>query len=98
MEYTVPQLMEIGERIYTIERMFNNREGFSRKDDRLPERYFKEATPIGLPRIKDRKIDKEKFEKMLDEYYTLYGWDKKGIPTEETIQKLGIIKEQSPIL
>jgi len=98
MEYTVPQLMEIGERIYTLERMFNNREGFSRKDDRLPERYFKEATPIGLPRIRDRKIDKEKFEKMLDEYYTLYGWDENGIPTEKTIQKLGLIKEQSPIL
>jgi len=98
MEYTVAQLMEIGERIYTLERMFNNREGFSRKDDRLPERYFKEATPIGLPRIRDRKIDKEKFEKMLDEYYTLYGWDENGIPTKETIQKLGLIKEQSPIL
>ena len=98
IQYTTSQLMEIGERIYTIERMFNNREGFSRKDDALPERYFKEATPIGLPRVRDRKINKEKFEKMLDEYYTLHGWDDKGVPTIETIQKLGIEKEPSHII
>jgi len=98
IQYTTSQLMEIGERIYTIERMFNNREGFSRKDDALPERYFKEATPIGLPRVRDRKINKEKFEKMLDEYYTLHGWNDNGVPTIETIQKLGIEKEPSHII
>jgi len=98
IQYTTSQLMEIGERIYTIERMFNNREGFSRKDDALPERYFKEATPIGLPRVRDRKINKEKFEKMLDEYYTLHGWDDNGVPTIETTQKLGIEKEPSHII
>ena len=98
IQYTTSQLMEIGERIYTIERMFNNREGFSREDDALPERYFKEATPIGLPRVRDRKINKEKFEKMLDEYYTLHGWDDNGVPTIETIQKLGIEKEPSHII
>jgi len=98
MQYTTSQLMEIGERIYTIERMFNNREGFSRRDDTLPERYFKEATPIGLPRVKGRKIDREKFEKMLDDYYILHGWDNNGTPTKETIQKLGIEKEPSHII
>jgi len=98
MQYTTSQLMEIGERIYTIERIFNNREGFSRKDDTLPERYFKEATPIGLPRVKGRKINREKFEKMLDDYYTLHGWDNNGTPTKETIQKLGIEKEPSHII
>ncbi|MFX1304125.1 MAG: aldehyde ferredoxin oxidoreductase family protein [Promethearchaeota archaeon] len=95
MEYSSTQLMEIGERIYTIERMFNIREGFSRKDDILPERYFTEATPIGLPRVKGIKIDRKKFEKMLDEYYTLHGWDNDGIPTENTLEKLEIEKEPS---
>ena len=93
MQYSSSQIMDIGERIYTIERMFNNREGFSRKDDILPERYFMEATPIGLPRVKDRKIDREKFEKMLNEYYILHGWDNNGVPTEETLQRLGIERE-----
>ncbi|MFX1321406.1 MAG: aldehyde ferredoxin oxidoreductase family protein [Promethearchaeota archaeon] len=98
MQFSNSQLMDIGERIYTIERMFNNREGFSRKDDILPERYFKEVTPIGLPRVKGIKIDKRKFEEMLDEYYTLHGWDNNGIPTEKNLQKLGIEKEQSHII
>ena len=98
MQYSIPQLMDIGERIYTIERMFNIREGFSRKDDTLPERYFEEATPIGLPRVKGLKIDREKFEKMLDEYYTLHGWDNNGVPTNRILQKLGIEREPSQII
>ncbi len=98
MQYSTSQLMEIGERIYTIERMFNNREGFSRKDDTLPERYFKEVTPVGLPRVKGIKIDKGKFEEMLDEYYALHGWDNNGIPTGKTLQKLRIEKEQTHII
>ena len=98
INYTKSQLMEVGERIYTVERMFNNREGFSRKDDNLPERYFKEATPIGLPIVRHKKIDREKFEKMLDEYYNLHGWDKNGVPTKETLQKLEIEGETSQII
>ncbi|MFX1532982.1 MAG: aldehyde ferredoxin oxidoreductase family protein [Promethearchaeota archaeon] len=98
MEFSKSQLMEIGERIYTIERMFNNREGFSRKDDRLPERYFKEPTPLGLGIAKGKTIDKAKFEKMLDEYYALHGWNNDGVPIEETLQKLGIDKEPSHVI
>ena len=90
--------MQIGERIYTLERMFNLREGFSRKDDTLPERYFKEPTPIGLAIARGKKIDREKFEQMLDEYYALHGWDKNGLPTEETLKKLGLDKEPSHML
>ncbi len=95
MEISKAQLMEIGERIYTIERLFNLREGFSRKDDNLPERYFKEPTPIGLPVARDKKIDREKFNMMLDEYYELHGWDNDGIPTAETLKKLSLDKEPS---
>jgi aldehyde:ferredoxin oxidoreductase len=98
MEVSVPELMEIGERIYTLERMFNIREGFSRKDDVLPERYFEEPTPIGLPRVKGLKIDREKFEDLLDEYYNLHGWNKSGVPTDETLDKLGIEKESTHII
>ncbi|MFX0094310.1 MAG: aldehyde ferredoxin oxidoreductase family protein [Candidatus Hodarchaeota archaeon] len=92
LELSKSQLMEIGQKIYTVERMFNNREGFSRKDDILPKRYFKEPTPLGLGIAKGKTIDKDKFEKMLDEYYELYGWDNKGVPTEETLKKLGLDK------
>ncbi|MFX1464625.1 MAG: aldehyde ferredoxin oxidoreductase family protein [Promethearchaeota archaeon] len=98
MLFSSSQLMDIGERIYTLERMFNIREGFSRKDDILPERYFEEPTPIGLPRVKGLKIDREKFEQMLNDYYNLHGWDKNGVPKEETLQRLGIKKEPTHII
>ncbi len=98
MKFSKEELMTIGERSYTIERMFNVREGFSRKDDTLPERYFKESTPVGLPIAKGKKIDKEKFEGMLDEYYALHGWDKNGDPAPETLRKLSLDKEPSRIL
>ena len=98
MEFTKAQLMEIGERIYTIEKMFNQREGFSKKDDALPERYFKEPTPTGLPIVKGKKIDKDKFEKMLDEYYSLHGWDENGFPKKETLERLGLDKEPSQMI
>ena len=78
--------------------MFNIREGFSRKDDMLPDRYFEEPTPIGLPRVKGLKIDKTKFEKMLDEHYQLHGWDNNGNPTNETLQKLDLKNEPTQII
>ena len=98
MEFSKAQLMQMGERIYTLERMFNLREGFTRKDDNLPERYFKEPTPIGLPIAKGKKIDRERFEKMLDEYYELHNWDKNGVPKKETLEKLGLNKEPTNLL
>lgn len=98
MEFSRDQLMEIAERIYTLERMFNIREGFTRRDDALPERFFKEPTPIGLPIVKGKKIDRERFNMMLDEYYVLHGWDNKGVPKKETLEKLGLHEEPSHII
>jgi aldehyde:ferredoxin oxidoreductase len=98
MELSKTQLMEIGERIYTLERLFNLREGFTRKDDAIPERYFKEPTPIGFPNVKGRTIDKQRFEKMLDEYYALHNWDSNGAPTKEALKQLGLDKEPSHMI
>ena len=98
MEFLKEELMTIGERIYTVERMFNIKEGFSRKDDILPERYFKEPTPLGLPIVRGKKINREKFEKMLDEYYELHGWDENGVPTEKTLKKLSLDEKPSHLL
>ncbi|MCK5631852.1 aldehyde ferredoxin oxidoreductase, partial [Candidatus Bathyarchaeota archaeon] len=98
MKLSKAELMEIGERIYTLERLFNLREGFSRKDDNLPERYFTEATPIGLPVARNKKIDRKKFEEMLNEYYELHGWDNQGVPKTETLRNLNLDKEPSKLL
>jgi len=98
MEFTPEELQQIGERIYTLERLFNIREGASRKDDYPPERYFVEPTPAGLAKNRGKKIDREKYDMMLDENYEMHGWDKNGIPRQETLEKLGLDKEPSHIL
>ena len=77
-------------RCYTIERLFNLREGLTREDDWLPDRYFDEPTPQGLPTAKGKCIDRKKFSAMLDEYYRLHEWDQKGVPTPELLQRLEI--------
>jgi aldehyde:ferredoxin oxidoreductase len=97
MEFTKEELFDIGERVYTLERMFNYREaGYTRKDDRVPERCIKEPLKHGLPAIKGAHIDREKFEKLLDEYYELHGWDKEnGLPLPETLKRLELDREPS---
>ena len=81
-----PQLLEIGERIYSLERMILNREGIRRADDMLPERIFKEAIPSGP--CKGRTLTREQYDTMLDEYYASRGWDSDGVVTPETQQRL----------
>ena len=80
------ELKLIGERIWNLTRAFNVREGFTRKDDTLPPRMLKEALPSG--KGKGHRITKVDFEKMLDEYYSLRGWTKDGIPTLEKLKEL----------
>ena len=83
-----PKLLEIGERIYSLERMILNREGVRRADDMLPERIFKEAIPSGP--CKGRTLTHEQYDIMLDEYYQARGWDSDGVVTPETIERLGL--------
>ncbi len=77
-------ILEIGERIYNLERLFNNREGLTEKDDNLPPRFF---TPLPEGNSRNRVVH---LESMLSEYYKLRGWDEKGRPTKERLDALGI--------
>jgi aldehyde:ferredoxin oxidoreductase len=79
---------DIAERIETLIRMFNNREGLTRKDDTLPYRTLHEPLPDGP--AKGQSIGEENLDKMIDEFYALRGWDRSGTPTPETIKKLGL--------
>ena len=81
-------LKTIGERIYTLERMMLIKDGFSRQEDTLPERYFSEPVPEGPAR--GEVILREEFDKMLDEYYRLHGWDENGVPKRTTLKRLEI--------
>jgi aldehyde:ferredoxin oxidoreductase len=101
-EISSAELLRAGERIVNLERLYNVRLGLSRADDRLPTRFLTEPLeiyaftrdevtgeiraspePLHIGRLHD-------FEAMLDRYYSLRGWDKNGIPTPETVRRLGL--------
>jgi aldehyde:ferredoxin oxidoreductase len=84
----IPELIRTADRILTMMRLFNIREGFSDADDKLPGRFFQPKTDGYLAQAKP---DPAKFERAKRYYYTLMGWDAQtGIPTPETIEDLGI--------
>jgi len=84
----IPELTRTAERILTMMRLFNIREGFTEADDKLPARFFQPKTDGYLAQAKP---DSAKFERAKRYYYSLMGWDKQtGVPTTETIEDLGI--------
>ena len=83
-----PELMTIGERIYTLERLIINREGRFRKDDMIPERLRTEKMPEG--QAKGHVVSDEIYNTMLDEYYEVRGWDLNGRPTKKRLRELSI--------
>ncbi len=80
-----PHLMTIGERISTLERMIWTREGVDRSQDTLPPR-MQEAIPDGPSA--GHFISGDMLNTMLDEYYASRGWDERGKPTPETLDRL----------
>lgn len=87
-DFTLEELGQTADRIETQIRLFNCREGFSRKDDMLPDRFYQETLPEGA--AKGQLLERRDFERMLEEYYSLRGWDKNGYPLKETLLRLGI--------
>ncbi|OGS57022.1 MAG: hypothetical protein A3K60_04085 [Euryarchaeota archaeon RBG_19FT_COMBO_56_21] len=81
-------LRSIGKRVWNLTRAFNAREGFTRKDDNLPERMEKE--PLQSGKTKGKAVPRADFEKMLSEYYKLWNWDDQGRPTKQTLQEAGL--------
>ncbi len=81
--WTPEKLLEVGERIWNMERMFNNRAGFTAADDKLPPRLVKEAAKTGPAKGLVNGLAK-----MLPEYYQLRGWTPDGVPTNETLNRL----------
>lgn len=97
-EISAYELMIEGEKAFTYKKLANVREGFTRKDDRVPELWLR---PMNSPEGKEETTDyyrekvltKDDFKKTLDDYYDERGWDiRTGIPTIEKLEKLGIKK------
>ncbi len=88
-DVTLEELMTIGERIWNLERCFNVREGFSRKDDAIPDRFFEEPVPSGP--AKGSTLNREDFEKEISKYYRERGWEEEtGIPSSKKLKELGL--------
>jgi aldehyde:ferredoxin oxidoreductase len=97
-------LLMIGERIVNLERLFNIREGFDRKDDYLPRRFTTEEMPI-YANERDPETGKtilgkqigsaiiQDLDAMLDRYYQLRNWDEMGKPKPEKLQELDLLRE-----
>ena len=86
LDYTDEEVLQVGERIWNLEKIFNLKSGFSKKDDTLPPRLLKEPVAEGPAKGMVNKLDV-----MLPEYYELRGWDKEGVPTEAKEKELGIV-------
>ena len=84
---TTMEQLRVAERTLTICRLFNVRHGLTADDDKLPSRFF-EPTRYGA--LVDTALDHENMEKAKRYYYSLMGWDSKGIPTPEKLEELGI--------
>ncbi len=82
---TPEDMLKIGERVWNLERLFNNAAGLGRADDSLPPRITSEPLTEGAS--KGHVVD---LEPMLNEYYQLRGWDETGQPTAAKLQELGL--------
>jgi aldehyde:ferredoxin oxidoreductase len=85
---TMAEALQIGERATNLARIFNLREGFSRKDDTLPERLF---TGLENGPLEGNAIPREDFEQSLTTLYGLKGWNPEtGVPTRERLESLSL--------
>ncbi|TFF91672.1 aldehyde ferredoxin oxidoreductase [Candidatus Thorarchaeota archaeon] len=89
LHYDEADMMEFAERVATLSRLFNYREGITRQDDTLPKKFW---TPQEQGPREGMKafVDKHDFEKSLDKFYELRGWNENGVPTSDRIQELGL--------
>jgi len=84
-DWSLEDLGAMGERIWNLERQFNLAAGLTGKDDTLPKRLLTEPPKTGPAQGRVSDLGK-----MLPEYYRIRGWSEEGVPTQETLQRLGL--------
>lgn len=87
IHFATGEMIRIGERVWNLERLYNNREGFTSKDDTLPPRLLHEAPTDGPSQGWVSHLDP-----MLREYYRTRGWDEHGVPKPQKLQELGLLE------
>ena len=86
---TPEEMSAAGERINTLARLINIREGLSRKDDTLPWKVMNQPIPDDSP-VKGALVTQAELDLLLDDYYEARGWTAEGVPTKVTLEKLGL--------
>jgi aldehyde:ferredoxin oxidoreductase len=95
-ELTVEEMLRVGERAHCMHKVLNLREGFTRKDDKFPDRWFEpiidlDGKEVYLQDYFRNPLSRKDCEKILDDYYDELGWDiKLGIPTKKRLVELGL--------
>jgi aldehyde:ferredoxin oxidoreductase len=84
-DLTDDELTQVGERIWNLERIWNNRAGLTAADDTLPKRMLEDAIPAGPAAGEVNRLSE-----MLPEYYRGRGWNEAGEPSDEKRAELGI--------
>ena len=84
IQYATGDLVQVGDRVWNLEKLYNLREGFGRKDDTLPPRLLNE--PAGGP----SEGWVVQLEPMLEEYYRSRGWDEEGVPSQRKLEELDL--------
>jgi aldehyde:ferredoxin oxidoreductase len=89
IEMAPEDLKKSGERINTVARLINIREGLGRKDDTLPWKVMNVPIPDEGP-VKGAVVKQEELDLLLDDYYESRGWTLEGVPTTEKLKELGM--------
>ena len=82
-EWSAERLLEVGERVWNLERQFNLAAGITKADDSLPKSLVEEGAPSGPAEGKVNGLAT-----MLPEYYEVRGWTADGVPSNETLERL----------
>lgn len=94
IEFSEKSFLLVGERLINLTRMFNVREGVTRRDDYLPKRLMEQVHTIGP--TSGKVLSEELLDKMLDRYYELRGWDvKTGVPLKDKLRALGLLESDN---
>jgi aldehyde:ferredoxin oxidoreductase len=87
-DVSIDELIQVGLRRINLMRTFNAREGFTRKDDTLPKKFFKPLGGTGP--TSGLAVGKKEFEDALNMYYEMHGWTEDGVPTAYSLKKSGL--------
>jgi aldehyde:ferredoxin oxidoreductase len=93
IDLTAEELKKSGERINTVARLINIREGLGRKDDTLPWKVMNVPIPDEGP-VKGALVTQKELDLLLDDYYTSRGWSLEGVPKTAKLKELGMSKLQ----